>query len=71
MLTHVQTYLDRRSHRMNLQVQSFLNRRVILVVSYTSNKTVNHLLMHDDSFDAQIGHHRLLTATVQDFDQKP
>ena len=59
---------------MNLQVQNsdhILNRRIILVLGYTSNKTVNNLSMHYDSPDAQTGHHRLRTATIQDFDQKP
>ena len=58
---------------MNLQVQNsyILNRRVILVLGYTSNKKLNNLSMHDDSLDAQTGHHRLRTATVQDFDPKP
>ena len=59
---------------MNLQVQNsvyILNRRVIVVLSYTSNKTVNNLSMHDDSLDAQTAHHQLRTASVQDFDPKP
>ena len=74
MQTQLQTYLDIRGHRMNLQVQNsihILNRRVILVLGYISNKTVNNLSMHDDSLDAQTGHHRLRTVTVQDFDPKP
>ena len=36
-----------------------------------SNKIVNNLSMHDDSLDAETGHHRLRTATVQDFDPNP
>ena len=73
MQTQLQTYPDRRGHRMNLQVQNsvrFLNRQVILVLDYTSKKTVNNLLMHSDSLDAQTGQHRLHTATFQDFDPK-
>ena len=60
MQTQLQTYLDRWGHRMNLQVQNsvhILNRRVILVLGYTSNKTVNNFLMHDNSLDTQTGHH--------------
>ena len=74
MQTQLQTYLNRRGHRMNLQVQNsvhIFNRRVILVLTYTSNKTVNNLSMHDDSLDAQTGHHRLRVATLENFNPKP
>ena len=74
MQTQLQTYLDRRGHHLNLQVQNsvrILNRRVILVLGYTSNKAVDNLSMHDNSRDAQTGRHRLRTATVQDFNPKP
>ena len=74
MQTQLQTYLDRRGHHLNLQVQNsvrILNRRVILVLGYTSNKAVDNLSMHDNSRDAQTGRYRLRTATVQDFNPKP
>ena len=41
------------------------------ILGYTSNKMVNNLSIQDDSLDVQTGHHRLSTATVQDFNPKP
>ena len=74
MQTQLKVYLDRRGHRMNFAGSEFSPYFKLMGNTGSrlcSNKMVNNLSMHDDSLDAETGHHRLRTATVQDFDPNP